>query len=155
MLKVLVEVPALGFVVEHAVVVVQDARVAQVVRLPALEVVVQLVPEVAVQDVLADVVPYALAVAVQGALESALLPAEDAQDVVEAAEVHALLDVGVVVRADVKAHALAAVVQDVLVGVAQDVLVDVLAVVAANVLLHAEDAVAVRLAVDAHVLLAV
>lgn len=155
MLKVLVEVLVLGFVVEHVVVVVQDARVAQVVRLPALEVAVQLVPEVAVQDVLADVVPHALVVVVQGALESALLPAADAQDVAEVAEAHALLGVEVAVLEDARDHALVAVVQDVLVGVAQDVLVDVLAVVAVNVLLHAEDAVAVRLAVDAHVLLAV
>lgn len=155
MLTVLVEVPVLGFVVEHVVVVVQDVRAAQVVRLPALEVAVQLVPEVAVQAVLADVVPYVLVAAAQGALESALLPAEDALDVAEVAEAHALLGVEVAVLADVKAHVLVAVVQDVLVGVALDVLVGVLAVVAVNVLLHAEDAVAVRLAVDAHVLLAV
>lgn len=155
MLKVLVEVLVLGFVVEHAVVVVQDARVAQVVRLPALEVAVQLVPEVAVQAVLADVVPHALVAAVQGVLESAPLPAAAARDVAEVAEAHALLGVEVAVRVDVKVHVLVAVVQDVLVGVALDVLVGVLAVVAVNVLLHAEDAVAVRLAVDAHVLLAV
>lgn len=155
MLEVLVEVLALGFVVEHAVVVVQDVRVAQVVRLPALEVAGQLVPEVAVQDVLADVVPYALAVVVQDALVNAPLPAEDAQDVAEVAEAHALLGVEVAVRADVKVHVLAAVVQDVLVGVALGVLADVLAVVAVNVLLHAEDVVVVHLAVDAHVLLAV
>ena len=147
--------PVLGFVVEHAVVVVQDVRAAQVVRLPALEVAVQLVPEVVVLGVLTDVLRPVLAVVVQDAPVNAPLLVADARDVAEVAEAHALLGVEVAVLGGARDHALVAAVQDVPVGVDLDVLADVLAIVAVNVLLAAEDVVAVRLAVGAHVLLAV